>query len=142
MNKTRVVSGVERLAFVLMLLGCSLSALADGYVTLTAKNSIETGFAGAAWSETVEDPSTRDYLAAGGYLFYTKPNEVVNAHSLTLGIVGGKVCNFFAYYSATFQNEGIIFSLPERHGSDTFGEGNFHIPSQCSIQILRHKQKR
>ena len=110
MNKTRFGSGVGRLAFALMLLDCSLSALADGYVTLTAKNNYNTGFAGAAWSETVEDPSTRDYLAAGGYMFYTMSAEIVNAKSLTLGIVGGTECDYYTYYSATFQNNGIIFA--------------------------------
>ena len=126
MNKTRVGSNVERLAFALMLLGCSLAALADGYVTLTKGNSYKagSGFAGAAWSETVEDPSTRDYLAAGGYTFYTMQNEVVNAHSLTLGIVGGTECKYFAYYSATFNNEGIVFANGEiypRASPDMFG---------------------
>ena len=57
MNKTRVGSNVERLAFALMLLGCSLSALADGYVTLKKNvgySGTNAGFAGSvtakAWS--------------------------------------------------------------------------------------------
>jgi len=144
MNMTRFGSGVGRLAFAMMLLGCSLSALADGYVTLTKSNSYKAdsaypGFAGAAWSETVEDPSTRDYLAAGGYTFYTTQNEIVNAHSLTLGIVGGTECVFFAYYSATFNNEGVIFANGEvypRASQDTFsGKATFTSPASAPYRF-------
>ena len=69
MNKTGVESGTGRLAFALMLLGCSLSALADGYVTLTKSSSTSKGFAGADWSETVADPSVRDYLVNNNRIF-------------------------------------------------------------------------
>lgn len=99
MNKTGVESGTGRLAFALMLMGCSLSALADGYVTLTAKNSIETGFAGAAWSETVEDPSTRDYLAAGFNHYGVTTTRTYDADANT------------ATLHATLERRGIVLIL-------------------------------
>ena len=139
MNKTRVGSGVERLAFALMLLGCSLSALADGYVTLTKSSSTSKGFAGADWSETVADPSTRDYLVNNSRIFYTTSGEKVNARSLTLGEVDGTAGNFYAYYSATFQNEGIIFANGEvypRASQDTFsGKATFTSPASAPYRF-------
>ena len=51
---------------------CGLPALADGgYVTLIGGSNSSTGFAGATWSEEVENPSTRDYLVSGRPVFYT-----------------------------------------------------------------------
>ena len=83
---------------------------ADDYVTLSANNSATSGFAGASWSETVADPSTRDYMVNSGRTFYTSNGEVINAKSLTFGVVGGTTGNFYAYYNATFNNNGIIFA--------------------------------
>ena len=139
MNKTRLGYGVGRFAFVLMLLGCSLSALADGYVTLTKSSSTSKGFAGADWSETVADPSTRDYLVNNNRVFYTASGEIVNARSLTLGEVGGTAGNFFAYYSATFRNEGIIFANGEvypRASQDIFsGKATFTSPASAPYRF-------
>ena len=116
-----------------------LGVRADGYVTLTANSNTSKGFANASWSEMVDDPSTRDYLAAGGYTFYTTQNETINAHSLTLGIVGGTECIFFAYYSATFKNEGVIFANGEvypRASPDTFsGKATFTSPSTAPFRF-------
>ena len=139
MNKTRLGYGVGRFAFVLMLLGCSLSALADGYVTLKKSSSTSKGFAGADWSETVADPSTRDYLVNNNLFFFTTSGETVNARSLTLGEVDGTAGNFYAYYSATFQNEGIIFANGEvypRASQDTFsGKATFTSPASAPYRF-------
>ena len=130
---------ITRLLTVAFAATLSLGARADGYVTLTANSSTSKGFAGASWSETVDDPSTRDYLAAGGYTFYTTQNEVINAKSLTLGIVGGSECIFFAYYSATFNNGGVIFANGEaypRASQDTFsGKTTFTSPSTAPFRF-------
>ena len=130
---------ITRLLTVAFAATLSLGARADGYVTLTANSSTSKGFAGASWSETVDDPSTRDYLAAGGYTFYTTQNEVINAKSLTLGIVGGSECIFFAYYSATFNNGGVIFATGEaypRASQDTFsGKTTFTSPSTAPFRF-------
>ena len=100
---------------VLATLGLAQIACADGYVTLQSNNSTSTGFAGATWSETVADPSTRDYLVNNSRIFYTTSGETINAHSLTFGEVGGSACTFFSYYSATFNNEGVIFANGEAY---------------------------
>ena len=138
MNEAKFGFRAGMFAFILMLLG-SLSAVADGYVTLTKNSSTSKGFADADWSEKVDDPSTRDYLAANGLTFYTKQNETINAHSLTLGIVGGTKCVFFAYYSARFNNEGIIFANGEaypRASQDTFyGKASFTSPTSAPYRF-------
>ena len=89
----------------------SLAVFADGgYVTLTENNSEKTGFAGASWSETVEDPSTRDYLVAGTTL-KTMTQENVGARSLTFGLVDDTAGTFFAYYSTMFSGSGgVVFA--------------------------------
>ena len=102
--------GCLRLCFI------ARGAYADGYVTLTKSTSSSAGFAGAVWSEEVADPSTRDYLVNNPIaVFYTTNGEIVNAKSLTFGEVGGGAGKYRTYYSATFENNGIIFANGEAY---------------------------
>ena len=139
MHTNKKCSEILKCALALAFGGLSLAALADGYVTLTKSSSTSKGFAGADWSETVADPSTRDYLVNNSRIFYTTSGEKVNARSLTLGEVDGTAGNFFAYYSATFQNEGIIFANGEvypRASQDTFsGKATFTSPASAPYRF-------
>ena len=125
--------------------GCLLScfmafgAYADGYVTLTKSSNTTKGFANADWSETVDDPSTRDYLVNNERIFFTTSFETVTAHSLTLGEVGGTAGNFWAYYSATFNNEGIIFAngeaYPRASEVEFSGKATFTSPESAPYRF-------
>ena len=128
---------------VVCLLSCfmALGGYADGYVTLTKSSSATKGFAGADWSETVADPSTRDYLVNNfKNVFYTTMGEVVNARSLTLGEVGAGEANYFAYYDATFKNNGITFANGQAHlnsaDSKIGGRASFTSPSSTPFRFF------
>ena len=138
-NNTSAGKGLATFSCLLLAATFCLCARADGYVTLTKNSSTSKGFAGADWSETVADPSTRDYLVNNNRIFYTTSGEIVNAHSVTLGEVGGTAGNFFAYYSATFNNDGIIFANGEvypRASQDTFsGKATFISPASAPYRF-------
>ena len=101
-----------------LMVACSLMLLlsafaeGDGYVRLIANSDTTTGFAGEnIWSETVEDPSTRDYLVSGKPVLKTASEEVVNAKSLTFGVIGGAKGTYFVYYPVSFMGSGgVIFA--------------------------------
>lgn len=95
-------------SFASVMIVTAFSASAEGYVTLTKDST--AGFAKAVWSETVEDPSTRDYLVADGHSIRIGDRETVNAHSLTFGVVGGSKGIYSCDYSSTFENEGLVLA--------------------------------
>ena len=114
------------------------SASAEGYVRLTASKDQNTAFADAKWSETVEDPSTRDYLVAGKYSYKSANGEVCPARSLTFGIVGGDAGEFYDYYNMTFENNGVIFANGKCHtrASDTTLKGLVRFTSPQSAPFI------
>lgn len=106
----------------IMMIG-SMSVSADvGPVKLVSCDGVK-GFKGATWSETVADPGTRDYLVTDKTIY--KPEyvaggmEEIPSKSFTFGEVGGETGVFFAYYSARFGNEGVIFANGECYPNQT-----------------------
>ena len=98
-------------AFMVSVLSLSMSLAADsseGYITLKTSNGID-GFLKAEWSESVEDPSKRDYLVTGGKVYkpgYIKNSrEPIPSRSFTFGEVDGGKGNFHASYDSEFLNE-------------------------------------
>ena len=123
---------------------CGLPALAEGYVTLTKSNSYKVGFAGAAWSEEVEDPSVRDYLVSGSKVYYyTTPAEEIPARSLTIGVAGGAVGHYWAYYSATYNH--LIFANGECYLNKTdvvlSGTVTFASPASEPFELYGYDRK-
>ena len=142
MNKKRVGYGVGRLAFVLMVLGCSLSALADGYVTLKKNvgySGTNPGFAGSvtakAWSDNEAVPSENDYLVANNLYFHTSSGETVPTRSMTIGEVGGTPGIFGVQYEGTFDNNGLVLangSINRRLSGSAIIRGQITIASPAS----------
>ena len=95
----------------------------EGYVKLTANNGVD-GFSKALWSESVADPSTRDYLVTDGKIYkpgYIKNSrEPIHSRSFTFGEVGGGKGNFHAYYDSEFLNEGVIFANGDCYPNQTY----------------------
>ena len=113
-------------AFMVSVLSLSMSLAADsseGYITLKTSNGID-GFLKAEWSESVEDPSTRDYLVTGGKVYkpgYIKNSwEPIPSRSFTFGEVDGGKGNFHAYYDSEFLNEGVIFANGDCYPNQTY----------------------
>ena len=133
-----VRQGVKALTFLLTVGAVGSGWAEGGYVTLTANSDYNAGFADAQWSETVDDPSTRDYLVANGKKLTTKNAETVDARSLTFGEVNGTKGTFFQYYSATFNNEGLIFANGEyyQHYANVTLSGKTKVISPASAPFL------
>ncbi|MBO5940627.1 MAG: hypothetical protein J6R18_05480, partial [Kiritimatiellae bacterium] len=114
----------------------------DGYVRLIANSDTTTGFAGGnIWSETVEDPSTRDYLVSGKYILKTASEEVVEAKSLTFGVINGAKGTYHVYYPVTFKGEGgVVFAngLCHIRATDVYIGGKATFSSPATDPFIFH----
>lgn len=114
----------------------------DGYVMLKASSSEKTGFAGEnIWSETVEDPSTRDYIVSGKYILKTASEEIVEAKSLTFGVINGAKGTYHVYYPVTFKGEGgVVFAngLCHIRATTVYIKGKATFSSPASDPFIFH----
>ncbi|MBR6587364.1 MAG: hypothetical protein IKK82_08075, partial [Kiritimatiellae bacterium] len=111
-NRTMNFSRKAQVAACSLLLLLPVFAEKDGYVRLIANSDATTGFAGDnIWSPAVENPSLYDYLVSGKYILKTASEEVVEAKSLTFGVINGAKGTYHVYYPVTFKGEGgVIFA--------------------------------
>ena len=114
----------------------------DGYVRLIANSDITAGFAGGnIWSETVKDPSTRDYLVSGKYILKTASEEIVEAKSLTFGVINGAKGTYHVYYPVTFKGEGgVVFAngLCHIRATTVYIKGKATFSSPASDPFIFH----
>ena len=105
-------------------------------------SNVETGFKGEKiWSKDVEEPSTCDYLVAGKYIFKTANKEVVDAKSLTFGVVNGAKGKYHVYYPVYFKGSGgVIFAngLCHIRASDVYIGGKATFSSPATDPFIFH----
>ena len=96
---------------------CGLYRAFADTVTYVSGSGTTSGFRGGTWNPATlapsaegVDPSQHDYLVAINREFTTYNGEVINAHSLTIGTVGGTAGDYKIYYNATFQNDGLVLA--------------------------------
>lgn len=94
-------------------------AAADTYPTvyLKANSTYTTGFAGATWVDangvavTIDDQANYDFVIRSGRYVASANNEVITAHKVTLGEIGGTAgnwqCNNHADFNAA---EGLVLA--------------------------------